>query len=407
MSHVEVKDLIGKVQTDVTEMRAAFESQLAEIKGQIPDEKTASELLQKTEAFTKWNEAIDASVKRMDELEVSMKRKKIIEGATDIPEEQKAAYEAFFGAAGFLRKGENKMGDAELKALSTVSDPDGGYLVPVAVSNKISKIIFETSPIRQYANVETISTKALEGVFDGDEAEVYWTGETQSRPESDTPQIGKWEIPVHEMAAKPKATQNMLDDSAWNVENWLNGKVSAKMAREEAKRFVVGDGIAKPRGLLSYGHGTVRGTIERVASGAATAITADLPILLEGALKAEYRNGAIYFMARNTETQVRLMKDGMGNYLWQPSYQQGSPRTLNGYAYALFEDMPAIGAGNLAMGFGNIREAYTIVDRQGVRILRDPYSSKPYVEFYTTRRVGGDVVNFEAVKLGQIATTAS
>jgi HK97 family phage major capsid protein len=239
---------------------------------------------------------------------------------------------------------------------------------------------------------------------DEDEASAYWGTSVQTPTQTNTPTIGQQEIPVRDLNAEPRASQNFLDDAASDPEAWLMRKVSEKFARAEATAFVSGNGVDAPRGFLTYPSGAgTRGTIEQVNSGDASALTDELIINLETALKAGYRSGAIYWMARATEGKVRLMKDGMGNYMWQPSYQLGAPRTLNGYPYALFEDMPAVTANALAVGFGNLRTGYTIVDRQGVRVLRDPYTAKPFVKFFTTKRVGGDVTNFEAIKLGKVA----
>ena len=305
----------------------------------------------------------------------------------------------------FLRKGEEVMSVDERKALSVGTDPDGGYVVNPDLSGRIVMKVFETSPMRAYASIQVISTDALEGLFDLEEASSGWVGETDARSETNTPQLGKWRIPVHELYAKPKATQKLLDDASINMEAWLASKVAEKFARDEANAFVVGNGVGKPRGFLTYGSGTtLPGTIEQFPTGSSGAFAAapnggDVLINALYGLKAQYRANATWFMNRATMTLTRKLKDNDGAYLWSPGIAAGQPASLLGYPVASFEDMPDPAANSLSIAVGDMREAYQIVDRLGIRTLRDPYSAKPYVEFYTTKRVGGDVVNFEALKL--------
>ena len=319
-------------------------------------------------------------------------------GAADL-----ASYSAEFDA--FMRKGEEVMGPDERKALSVGSDPDGGYVVTPDVSGRIVQRQFESSPMRAYASVQVISTDALEGLFDLNEAGSGWVGETEARAETTTPQIGKWRIPVFEMYARPHATQKLLDDNSINMESWLASKVAEKFSRDESAAFVNGNGVNRPRGFLTYASGTtLPGQIEQLPTGASGALAsapagADALIDALYSLKSNYRANAVWFMNRTTQRTVRKAKDTDGAYLWQPGIQAGQPATLLGYPVASFEDMPNPAANSLSIAVGDMREAYQIVDRLGVRVLRDPYSSKPYIQFYTTKRVGGDVVNFEAIKL--------
>lgn len=319
-------------------------------------------------------------------------------GAADM-DSYKAAFDTF------LRKGEEIMGADERKALSVGSDPDGGYVVNPDLSGRIVAKVFETSPMRAYASIQVISTDALEGLFDLNEASSGWVGETDSRAETNTPALGKWRIPVHELYAKPKATQKLLDDASINMEQWLAAKVSEKFARDEAAAFVNGNGINKPRGFLTYSAGTtLPGTVEQFPTGvngglAAAPAGGDTLIDALYGLKAQYRANATWFMNRATTKLVRKAKDTDGAYLWQPGIAAGQPATLLGYPVASFEDMPDPATGSLSIAVGDMRAAYQIVDRIGIRTLRDPYSAKPYVEFYTTRRVGGDLCNFEAIKI--------
>jgi len=319
------------------------------------------------------------------------------------------AYKSAFDA--FMRhKGDDKLMSADqLKALSVGSDPDGGYVVDADTSGRIVGRIFETSPMRQYANVQAIGTDALEGLHDTDEASFGWVGETGARSETTTPQLDKWRIPVHEMYAKPSATQKLLDDANINMEAWLQGKVTNKFTRAENSAFVTGNGVDRPSGFATYPDRASAdvfeiGAVEQFDTGANGAFAAapnggDVLIDALYALKMQYRNNATWFLNRKTTGAVRKLKDSDGAYLWQPGIAAGQPATILGYAMASFEDMADLATGSLSIAVGDMNEAYQIVDRIGIRVLRDPYSNKPYVEFYSTKRTGGDMVNFEALKL--------
>lgn len=321
------------------------------------------------------------------------------------------------GFTEYLRRGDNSkfITEAQAKAMRVGVEPDGGYLVLPDMSGRIVTRMFETSPIRQIASLLSISTDAIEGINDIDEAEAEWTGEETTRNETDTPTVGKWRIPVHEMAAKPKATQQLLDDAMFDIEAWLGRKVADKMARKENAAFVTGNGVAKPKGFMAYAAASVTtadatrawGVLQHVVTGAAAGFPTptagesddyDSLITLIYELKPEFRQNARWVMARRSIAVVRKLKDANGNYFWRPGTGAG-PSTLLEYPITEAEDMPAFGAGLFPIAFGDFREGYQIVDRQGIRVLRDPYTAKPYVKFYTTRRVGGDVLNSEAIKL--------
>jgi len=350
--------------------------------------------------------AIDLDQKAQEWASMNARRRGAVVGSFGAADMD--AYKAAFDT--FIRKGEEVMGVDERKALSVGSDPDGGYVVNPDLSGRIVAKVFESSPMRAYASVQVISTDALEGLFDLNEASSGWVGETDSRAETNTPQLGKWRIPVHELYAKPKATQKLLDDASINMEAWLASKVAEKFARDEANAFVVGNGVNKPRGFLTYASGTtLPGTIEQFPTGASGALAAapdggDALINALYGLKQQYRANATWFMNRATTKLVRKAKDSDGAYIWSPGIQAGQPATLLGYPVAAFEDMPDPASNSLSIAVGDMREAYQIVDRIGIRTLRDPYSAKPYVEFYTTKRVGGDVVNFEAIKLVKLGS---
>jgi len=300
----------------------------------------------------------------------------------------------------YLRKGvEGDLCNLQTKALSVSSDPDGGYFVSPQLSANIVKTVFETSPMRQLASVEIISSDSLEILEDRDSAAAGWTGESTSITATTSPQIAKKLIPVYQLYAQPKATQKLIDDSAIDIEAWLAGKISDIFGRLENTAFISGDGIGKPRGILTYASGTSWGQIEQVGSGSSGAVTADKLLDLFYALKESYATNATFLMNRATVDAVRKLKDTTNQYLWNPGLMHGAPDTLLGVPVHQAADMPVPGSGSLSIVVGDFKRAYQIVDRSGITVLRDPFTDKPFVSFYTTKRVGGDVVNFEAIKI--------
>jgi HK97 family phage major capsid protein len=285
------------------------------------------------------------------------------------------------------------------------SDPDGGYMVTPTIGQIITGVIFETSPMRDVADVVEISSDAIEYPRDDDEASGGWIGEQETRAETGTPKVGMQRIPVHELYANPKITQKLLEDNAFNVEAWLGRKIGDKFGRIEATAFVTGNGIKKPRGFTTYTAGTYvaggSGVIQQIVAATGGAIAWDDLINVLTALKEYYLGGAIWTMQRATVGKVMLLKDGEGRYIWQQNQQLGKPSILLGHEVRQAADMAAVGASNLPVAFGNFKMGYQIVERLGLSTLRDPYSAKPFVQFYTRKRVGGDVTNFEAIKLLQ------
>jgi len=240
----------------------------------------------------------------------------------------------------------------------------------------------------------------LEVPNDLGQVDAGWVGEQETRTTTNTPGVGVLRIPAHEMYAMPSATQKLLEDASIDVSAWISGKIADRFARIEATAFVAGTGVKQPRGFLTYPAGTSNnGQIEQIHSGNAALLTADGLINLTFGLKDFYLANAQFLMQRQSVGQVMLLKDLQGRYLWQPSIQAGTPTTLLSYPVQWAADMPAIAAGALPVAFGDFKAGYTIVDRLGISALRDPYTAKPFVLFYTRKRVGGDVVNFEAIKL--------
>lgn len=354
------------------------------------------------EHLKKISDALDNHKRRIDQIETAGARPgrdMAIPYAADAGE-----YKAAFG--NYLRKGMDAgLEQLQLKALSAGTDANGGYLVTPQMAQTIQQLVAESSPLRQLAAVETISGDSLDLIEDAGEMEAEWIGEIADRTDTDTPALGKNSIDTHEMYAQPKATQKLIDDASIDIEQWVAQKVAEKFARLEATAFIGGDGSGKPKGILSYAAGTDAGEVEQVLSGSAGNVTGDALLKLYYALKDEYAKRATFLMHRTTVQAVRLLKESTTNqYLWQPGLAAGTPDTLLGVPVALAADMPVPATGSLSVAIGDFKRAYLIVDRVGIRTLRDPYTAKPFVKFYTTKRVGGEVVNTEALKLLKLAT---
>ena len=315
---------------------------------------------------------------------------------------------------GYMRTGDSAgLRELEKKAMSTGSNPDGGYLVPEEIERNIGRRLTEISPIRSIASVRTIGSQVYKKPIMVSGPAVGWVGETDARPQTASPVLDELSFPAMELYAQPAATSTLLDDSAVNIDEWLAGEIEMVFAEQEGAAFGSGDGSNKPKGFLAYT--TVAnaswswGNIGYIASGAAGAFPAtdpsDVLIDLVYALKAGYRQNGAFVMNRKTQSVIRKFKDSVGNYLWQPPVAAGGRATLITFPLVDAEDMPDIGANSLSIAFGDFGRGYLVVDRAGVRVLRDPFTAKPYVLFYTTKRVGGGVQDFDAIKVMKFAAS--
>lgn len=313
---------------------------------------------------------------------------------------------------GYVRKGDTgRLRDLESKALSAGSDADGGYLVPPETEAAVNRALATLSPMRAIAGVRQVSGTVYKRPFATTGGAIGWVGETAARPQTSTPTLDSLVFQTMELYAMPAATQSLLDDSAVDIDQWLSDEVRLAFAAQEGTAFVSGDGVNKPKGFLAYP--TVAnatwtwGSVGFIGTGVAGAFPAsnasDKLIDLIYAVKSGYRANSHFVMNRSTQSVIRKMKDGQGNYLWQPAAAPGQPPMLMGFPVAESEDMPDIAADSLSIAFGDFQQGYLIVDRVGIRVLRDPYSAKPYVLFYTTKRVGGGIQDFNAIKLMKFA----
>ena len=392
----EVKKLVDDLGKSVHDMREANEQKMAE----LAKNNGVAEL---KEAQARLDAQVADAIKGLTDLQranaLGADNQK---SNDDVAPEIKAAF------SHLVRRGE---GGLDAKSLSSLTNPDGGYLVPRDTSGRIIKKAQDFSPMRRHASVQMISGDALEGLNDNGVISTGWVGETAARTATGTPQLGMWKVQAHEIYANPQATQRMLDDAEINVESWISRKLAEAFGQAEASAFISGDGVGKPRGILSRTFATTTdasrawGTVQKVASGAsgafvATPNAADCLISLMTALHPKYWAGAIFAMNRYTLGEVMKLKDDTGAYIWQPNFQLGAAGTILGQKVdASFDHLPSLGAASKSIVFGDFSNAYQIVDKKGITILRDPLTNKPYVGFYTTRRVGGDVINSEAYKV--------
>ena len=355
---------------------------------------------------------IDAALARaqasLDRLAISAARPALGAPTDLVQDERKEAF------AAYLRRGdEAALMKLEAKSLSASVAADGGHVAPPEVAATIDRRITASSPIRRIATVRVTGSGTFRKPVSVSSAAVGWVSETGVRPQTATPSLDLLNFPVGELYAMAAATQTLLDDAIVDIDQWLAGEIAESFAVAEGAAFVSGDGVNKPKGFLavpSVAEASVQwGQLGYLATGAAGAFPASNPVDrlvdLTYAPRTPYRANASFVMNRRTVGTVRKFKDGQGNYIWQPSLVAGQPATLLGFAVHECEDMPDVAADAMAIAFGDFARGYLVVDRADVRILRDPYTAKPFVMFYVTKRVGGGVQDFDAIKLLKFAAS--
>lgn len=299
------------------------------------------------------------------------------------------------------------------KAMSTAVSAEGGYLVDPQTSETVQNVLNSQASLRSVAQTVAVEATSYDVLVDHSEVGTGWASETANLTETETPQIDRISIPLHELAALPKISQRLLDDSAFDIEGWLAERIADKFARSEASAFVSGDGVDKPKGFLTHpavdNDVWVWGNLGYVVTGQAGAFNvvspADAIIDLVYSVGSRYRANASFVMNSKTAGVVRKIKDADGRFLWSDGLSAGEPARLLGYSVLVSEDMPDIADDATAIAFGDFHAGYTIAERPDLRILRDPFSAKPHVLFYATKRVGGDVSDFAAIKLLKFAVS--
>jgi HK97 family phage major capsid protein len=366
--------------------------------------------------FSTFQDEVKSKLKHQEERLTMLNAKTMSYGrpALSARAETEAPHQKAFTA--YLRTGDDdglRGLSLEGKAMSTAVAADGGYLVDPQTSDRIQSMLFATSSLRSVANVVQVEATSFDVIVDRSEVGSGWATETAATTESATPVIERISIKLHELAAMPKASQRLLDDSAFDVEGWLAEKIATRFIRAEAAAFITGDGVDKPRGILnptkvanaSWAWGNIGYVPTGAAADFATTNPADCIVNLVYALGADYRANGTFVMNSKTVGAVRKMKDADGRFLWSDGLAAAEPSRLMGYPVLVCEDMPDVAANAFPVAFGDFRAAYTVAERPDLRILRDPFSAKPNVLFYANKRVGGDITDFAAIKLLRVATS--
>ena len=396
---IDEKD-IGEV---AKELKGAFEdfkkSNDKELEA-IKSEKQALE--EKTDKLNEKLGELD-SLKEELEKEIKAAKRPGVAAGAEVDAHKTAFYQ-------FMRKGmEDGLTELEVKAVQTTTSPDGGYAVPEELDRTLLELLKDESPMRSVCSQITVGSPDYKKLVNLGGSGSGWVGETDLRPATGTLTLAQLQATMGEIYANPQATQTSLDDVFFNVENWISTEVAREFAEKEGQAFLLGDGVKKPKGILAH---TLTdevdkerdfGKIQKINSGLAGGFSGDNLIDLIYSLKKGHRNGALFMMTNLTQAKVRKFKDSEGNYLWQPGLQLGQPSTLLGYGIEENEDMPEAVADANAVLFGNFKRGYLIVDRMGTRVLRDPYTNKPYVGFYTTKRTGGMLLDSNAIKVLTLA----
>ncbi len=363
--------------------------------------------------FKDFSNGVSAKLQKQEDRMNKLDRKTLMAARPSlaVSAEMDAPHQKAFAA--YLRSGDDdglRGLDMEGKALNTSVAADGGYLVDPQTADTIKGTLSATASIRAIAQVVTVDATSFDVLVDHTDMGAGWATETGGLTETATPQIDRITIPLHELSALPKASQRLLDDTAFDIEGWLAGRIADKFARSEANAFIAGDGVDKPKGLLTYP--TVDndvwawGNIGYVPTGAVGSITTADPIVdLVYAVGAQYRANGTFVMNSKSAGMIRKLKDNDGRFLWSDGLAAGEPARLMGYPVLIAEDMPDIDDDAFAIAFGDFSAGYTVAERPDLRVLRDPFSAKPHVLFYATKRVGGAVSDFAAIKLLKFATS--
>lgn len=387
MSKTEASSRTGGDVSPMAEVRSAVEGFMNEFRGFQAD--------------------IQSRLQKQEDQMTKMERKSLgaqrpaLAATADFDAPHQKAFDAY------LRSGDDdalRGLELEGKAMSTAVAGDGGYLVDPQTADTIKSTLSSTASIRAIANVVQVDATSFDVLIDHTDVGHGWATEAGGVSETATPTIDRITIPLHELSALPKASQRLLDDSAFDIEAWLAGRIADKFARAEADAFINGDGVDKPTGFLTHtivdNAAWAWDSLGYVATGVDGGFNGGDGIVdLVYALGAQYRANGTFVMNSKTAGAVRKLKDADGRFLWSDGLAEGEPARLMGYRVLIAEDMPDIASNATAIAFGDFGAGYTIAERPDLRVLRDPFSAKPHVLFYATKRVGGDVSDFAAIKL--------
>lgn len=365
------------------------------------------------EAFTGAQDDIEQKLEQVETRMTKLERKSLTAARPHLAAADDGSAPHQKALTAYLRNGDDdalRGLELEGKAMSTAVNSDGGYLVDPQTAETIKSVLQSSGSIRAIASVVSVEATSFDVLIDHSDVGAGWATEAGPQGETGTASIDRISIPLHELSALPKASQRLLDDSAFDIEGWLAARIADKFARAESAAFINGDGVDKPMGLLSHTIADDQiwtwGELGYVATGEAGGIGADDAVIdLVYALGAQYRAKASFVMNSKTAGMIRKMKDGDGRFLWSDGLAAGEPARLLGYPVVICEDMPDPAADSYSVAFGDFGAGYTIAERPDLRVLRDPFSAKPHVLFYATKRVGGDVSDFAAIKLLKFGTS--
>lgn len=392
MSLLEVKNKVSELYSSWEKFKEMSENARA----QYDQHKSVDPIT--LDQLNKINDSLDSQQDTIKQLQTAIQRPSL---SSNVKQYAGYDHEHKQGFSAYLRKGdENMLRSLERKGLSTITDKDGGFFITRGAIDSVMKGINEYSPMRQICSVTIISGDALEIIEDFDNANAGWTLENEPRLETQSPTLAKKIIPVHEMYAQPKATQRLIDDASIDIEDWLSKKLTDAFMRTENASFIRGDGVGKPKGLLTYVNGKGINEVEQIKSGKKGEITNQSLFNLYYSLKENFAVKAKFLMSRAALQACRMLIDPVSlKHLWTPASEATTASTLFGCEIIQCADMPGVMNDSIPIAFGDFSSAYQIVDRQGISILRDPFTEKPFVKFYATKRVGGGVLNGQAVKL--------
>lgn len=403
----DVAELIRDVHTSFEAFKAENDKRLKQVEKGREDAVTAEHVNRINKHIDDVQAQLEAVNDRLTALDVS--------AAGTAPDAEAERYRAAF--SGWARRGR---GEEEIEALgrkvradiSTDSNPDGGYVVPETLERAIDRVTGTASAIRQVARVLSISTASWVKLHNLGGATSGWVAEKASRSSTSTPTLSRLNFPTFELYAMPASTQTALDDASLNIEQWLADEIGIAFAEKEGDAFINGDGATAPEGLMtatkvadaSWAWGKTGFVVSGAAATFASSNPTDNFVDLQQALAVRYQPNATWLMNRTVQGLIRKFKDGQGNYIWQPGATAGTPNQLLGRPVVTDDNMPDVGSNTYPVAYGDFRRGYVVLDRVGIRVLRDPFTSKPNVLFYTTKRVGGGIMDFEAFKVMKCST---
>lgn len=381
MQLAEIKERMSRLNQDWEELKSTNEQRLKQLENKSSADPITINKLNKI------NDSLEEQKTRLQKLEVKGARPSVSETKRDC--EYKEAFN------NYLRKGNDRdITNLSVKGLSTTQNEEGGYLVDNAMFKMISTNIESNSIMRRLCSIQQISTDSFDVLSSNGGVDCGWVAETDSRKETRAGNFNKKNIRVHEIYAQPKVTQKLIDDAKIDIAKWISEQVSEKFLAAENNSFINGDGKNKPRGILSHDG------IQSMNVKAEGSVDADSIVKLYYSLDVKYSGNASFLMHRDMLQQIRLLKSKeTGQYLWNPSMESGAPDTLLGVPVYECSDMPTPKKGSPSIVLADFKSAYMIVDRAGISLMRDPFTEKPFVKFYTTKRVGGDIINTKAAKI--------